>query len=206
MALTQWSEFKDAIDDWLARSDLDSGGFAADFITLGETRIYRDLRVRQMETALSVSISSGVAAVPDTYRELRFAYIDGDPVQWLDIAPLQKLYAEYPTRSSDGKPCLISREGSNFVFGPYPDSGYTVKGIYYSRLTALSGSNTTNWLTDDHPDLLLFAALAEAADFLGDDAAVSKWEGKYERKKMEVEAEDRQERFPRGMALAARPG
>jgi hypothetical protein len=88
------------------------------------------------------------------------------------------------------------------VFGPYPDSNYTVKGVYYKQLTALSDSNTTNWLTTDAPDLLLWATLSEAAPFLKDDARIGIWEGKYQAAKQALKAQDRRDMGP-GLAMKA---
>ena len=188
MSIASYSELKTAIGNWLNRSDLTS--YLPDFIMLGEKRIYRDLRIRAMETALSSAISSGSIALPTGYVELKYAYVDGSPTQFLQRRSAEQLYLEFPTRSSDGKPSVIVREGETFIFGPYPDSNYTIKGIYYKKLDALSDSNTTNWFTSNAPDLLLFSALIEAEPFLGNDARLEMWEKKYQQKKAEIISED----------------
>ena len=133
---------------WSHRLVLDQAdrpdGFHPDLIRFGELRIYRDLRIRAMETALSDTIASGVIAVPSGYVEMKHAYIDGTPVQRLTRKTAEWVYQNYPTRSSGGKPKFFAREAGNLIFGPHPDSAYTVKGIYYKRLTALGTSNQTN--------------------------------------------------------------
>lgn len=202
MAITTFSTLKSAAADWLDRDDI--GDAIETMIGLAEARIYRELRIRAMESALSVSISSGVAAVPADYQELRFAYLDTTPVQHLQISDPEWLYAIYPTRSASGAPQYISREGLNFIFGPYPDSGYTLKGIYYASLTAMSVSNETNWFTANAPDLLLYGTLAHSALYLGQDARLDSWEAAYQEAKNRVVAQDKQERYPRGMSLSVR--
>lgn len=177
MALATYSDLQTAVATWLNRTDL--AAYVPDFIALAEERIYNRLRVRAMETALNATIASGVVAVPADYLELKSAYVDGAPAYLLERASVEDIYAKYPTRSGQGKPLYIAREGSNFVFGPYPDGAYTIKGIYYKRLPALSGTNTSNWLTTNAPSLLLFGALCEAIPFLKDDARVGIWEQKY---------------------------
>ena len=177
MALATYSDLQTAVANWLNRSDLTT--YVPDFIALAEERIYNRLRVRAMEAALNSTISSGVIAVPADYIELKSAYVDGSPTYLLERGSVEDVYAKYPTRSAQGKPLYIAREGSNFIFGPYPDSAYTIKGIYYKRLTALSNSNTSNWLTTNAPSLLLFGSLCEAIPFLKDDARVGIWEQKY---------------------------
>jgi hypothetical protein len=203
MAISNYSELQTAVGNWLNRSDLTS--YVPDLIMLGEARIYRKLRIRAMETALNSTIASGVIAVPATYVELKSARIDGTPVQPLTRTSVDNIYHKYPTRSADGMPNQIAREGSNFIFGPYPDSTYTVKGIYYARLTPLSVSNTTNWFTANAPDLLLWAALAEAEVFLKNDERTIVWEAKYQAAAKDVQDEDSKENNS-GSPLYARAG
>lgn len=192
-AITDFATLKTEVAAWLNRSDLTNE--VPGFIQLGEFRVYRDLRVRQMEAALSAAISSGVLAVPTGYLEMKFAYINGSPMQKLQRKDAEWIYYNYPTRSADGTPRFFAREATNFIFGPYPDSGYTVKGVYYKKLDALSVSNTSNWLVTDVPDLILFASLCEAAPFLQDDTRVALWEKKYEQIKRRVQVNDEQEEF-----------
>ena len=193
MAIDSYSTLQTAVSNRLHRTDLTS--LIPDFIALGEARIYRDLRIRCMETALSSAIASGVIAVPTGYVELKHAYIDGSPSGKLTRKNADFIYFNYPTRSADGKPKYIAREADNFIFGPYPDSAYTVKGIYYKRLDALSDSNTTNWFITNAPDILLFAALYEAADHISNDAAMMKWDQRYKQVKDRIQSENDAEEF-----------
>jgi hypothetical protein len=199
MSIQTYAELKTAVSTWLHKSGLDN--YVGDLIMMGELRIYRDLRIRAMETSLSTAISSGVIACPTGYLEMKYAYIDGSPVQWLQRKSADWIYANYPTRSADSQPKFFAREADNLIFGPYPDSAYTVKGIYYKKLTALSDSNTTNWFIENAPDLLLWAALAEAEPFLKNDARTELWELKYQHAKKRLQSRDDQEEFS-GSVLA----
>jgi len=193
MSITTYAELKTSISNWLARSDLNT--YVGDFIALGEKRIYRDLRIRAMETAMNSSIASGVIAVPSGYVAMKYAYIEANPIGKLARKDAEWIYEQYPTRAADGQPYFFAREADNFIFGPYPDSTYTVKGVYYKRLDALSDSNTTNWFVANAPDLLLFASLCEAAPFLKADNRIQVWEAKYGMVKNSVQLEDDQEEF-----------
>jgi hypothetical protein len=198
--IVDFASLQAALASWLNRSDLTAT--IPDLIALGELRIYRDLRVRQMETAFSTAISSGVLAVPTGYREMKYAYVSGSPMMKLQRKDAEWIYQNYPTRSADRQPKFFAREAENFIFGPYPDTNYTVNGVYYKRLTALSDSNTSNWLITDVPDLILFASLCEAAPYLQDDARIVIWEKKYAQIKDRVQTNDEQEEFS-GSPLAA---
>ena len=193
MAITTYSELKTAVANWLHRDDLTA--LVPDFIALGEAKIYRDLRISAMETALSGTISSGGVALPSGYLELKSAYIDGSPTQRLQRKDAGWLYTAYPDRSSSGKPVYIAREASGFIFGPYPDSAYTIKGVYYKRLDALSDSNTTNWFIENAVDLLMAAALVEGSDYASDDAGMAKWTARYTQMVLEIQAKDDAEQF-----------
>jgi hypothetical protein len=191
MSISSHTELVTAVQNWLHRTDLSA--VASDFVSLGEQKINRLLRVRAMEEDLSVAISGGVAAVPDDYVQLKYAYIDGTPTQTLDRKPAQFVLSTYPTRSSSGKPRFIARQGDNFIFGPYPDSGYTVVGVYYKRLDPLSGTNLTNWFTANASDLLLYASLLEAAPYMKNDVRIPVWQAKYSEALGQVQGEDDRE-------------
>lgn len=194
MSITSYATLQTAVASWLGRSgDTIVTTVVADLIMLGEMRIYRDLRIRAMETSFSTNISSGVIAVPSGYVEMKFCYIDGSPVQILTSKTAAQIYELYPTRSATGKPKFFAREVDSFIFGDYPDSNYTVKGVYYKRLDALSDSNTSNWFITNAPDLLLFAALAEADVYLKNDERVALWENKYQMIKNQIQDQDKNE-------------
>lgn len=196
MALSTYAELKTSVASWLNRDDLTT--YIPDFVTLGENRIYRELRIRTMEESINSTIASGVVALPSDYVELKYAYVDGSPVQYLKRTNAQTLIEQYPTRSSDAKPLHISVDAGNFIFGPYPDSDYTIKGTYYKRLPALSDANTTNWFTTNAPGILLFSALCEAESFLKNDDRIPQWQAKYEQEKAGIEQEEQRERFSGG--------
>jgi hypothetical protein len=185
--ITNFATLSTAVGDYLNRSDLTT--FVPNFIQGCEAKLYKNLRIRAMETALSVTISSGVAAIPSDYVELKFAYVDASPIQPLKRASMEEIYTLYPTRSGGEKPRLISTEGTNFIFGPYPGN-YTIKGTYYARLAALSGSNTTNWFTTNSPTLLLYGSLLEAEPFLMGDERMLTWRALYDAEFMAVAREE----------------
>ena len=153
-----------------------------------------------------MTIASGVAALPSDFLELKYAYIDGTPVQWLDVKAAQWIHQMYPTRSSDGKPSFVAVDNSNLIFGPYPDSAYTVKGTYYAKPTALSTSNETNWIVTNAPDLILFGALVESAPYIGDDPRFQIWEAKFQQTVDRVKRQEKRERWPSNSNLSATVG
>lgn len=200
--ITNFATLQQATADYLNRSDLTT--FLPNFLQNAESTLYKTLRIRAMENALNVTIASGVAAVPTSpvYVELKYAYVNTSPVKPLTRVTPGEIYALYPDRSGGAVPRLIATEGDNFIFGPYPGA-YTVKGIYYGRLAALSGSNTTNWFTTYAPDLLLYGSLLEAEPFLANDPRIPVWAALYKRAYAAVESEEKGQQTS-GSKLATR--
>lgn len=200
MSISSYTELKASVVGWLHRSDLSS--VAGDFIALGEWKINRMLRVSAMEADLSVVIAAGVAALPADYVSMKFAYIDGTPVQVLSRKTAEQVIRMFPTRSSNDKPIAYARQGTNLVFGPYPNSAYTVKGVYYKRLPPLADSNLTNYFTASAPDLLLYAALMEAAPYMKGDERIPVWQAKFTEALGQVQGETDREEISGGPLVA----
>lgn len=175
MSISSYAELQTAVANWLHRADLTS--IIPDLITLGEKRINRKVRAADMETTYSGAIASGVIAVPSDFLAWKLVYINSAKITVLRSKPLDWLFENYPSRSSDSLPKFIARSAGNFEFGPYPDSTYTVKGTYYKRLAAVSSS----WhaLATASPDLYLMATLCEAAPYLKNDSRIPIWEAKF---------------------------
>lgn len=191
MSISTFAELKTAITSWL---DVPAATFTSqidDLVTAGEKRLFRETRTRDMEYALSDTIAAGVIALPTSYVALKFAYINTNPISTLERRPSEWIYQKYPIRSSTGRPKFIGRDSTNFIFGPYPDSTYTVQGIYYRRPAVLSSTPNAVFLAN--PDLYLFACLAESEPLIGRDARIALWEAKYQKILGMVNGEDRAE-------------
>lgn len=125
-----------------------------------------------------MSISTGAAAVPADFKALKFAYFDDTPVQLLRWVPINELYAEYPDRSVTETPCVISREGTNFIFGPDSKDG-TLKGIYYAKQDPLETTDNS-WYVVNASDALVYGAMMEAALFIKDPEMYNFWRPQFE--------------------------
>jgi hypothetical protein len=177
--ITDYSTLQTEVASWLARSDLTAA--IPGFIQNWEEDFYRDPLnwTSWMESTLSVSISSSVAAVPSDYLGLKVAYISGQSSAPLKRISLEQLYSRYPRSISGGQAVFISRNGTNFEFGPQIDSG-TLAGTYYAKPDALrDDSNGINFLITDCPDLCLYGSLIAAEPYLRNDPRVSLWQAMY---------------------------
>lgn len=202
-AITSFSTLKTNVADWLDRSDM---GDAIDvMIGLCEAYIYRDLRIAAMEASFSDTIASGVVAKPTGFLEWKSVWTAGTPIQGLEAKSLDWILQTYPLRSADSRPLYIAQIGSNFEFGPYPDSAYTVTGVYYKALDALSTSNETNWFTTNAPDVLLYGTLVHSAPYIGHDGRAAMWGAAFQVGLDQIRRQEEAGRFSRRQALAATP-
>lgn len=181
-----YNSLKQAIQDWFARSDL--GGWIDYFIQMAEADIYRDILrlnfgrgVQPMEASLSVAISNGVAPLPAGYMALKQAVISSGGNTWeIERRSTEFIYTQYPDRTPSGIPAYLAREGSNFIFGPFPDSNYTVSGTYWQRANQLTSVNNVTWIVNTIPTVMLAACLKYAARFMKDAEGLSMWDGIYQ--------------------------
>lgn len=180
MSLATYTDLQSAIEDWIAKSDSRFTGRVTDLIALAEGRTFKELRVRQMESAYDQTIATGTVPVPSDYIAFKVVYLNASPIVPLIRVNLETLYREHPTRSADGPPRMIARNAGNFEFGPYPDSNYEITGTYYANPVRLSGSASTNVIFPTYNDVYLWASLVEAAPFLSDTDMVPLWENKYQ--------------------------
>lgn len=180
MAYDTYENFKTAVYNALDVSSTDLTGVVDDIIADAERRIWDDLRVPEMESAYSQAVSSGVTTVPSGFIEWKYAYADTNPVTWLESRPASWVIEQYPTRSSDGTPHFIAEDAGNFIFGPFPDSAYAIKGTYYQQTTSIATTGTVQGLFQAYPDLFKFAVCTEAEIALKRPDQVQLWDARYQ--------------------------
>src|SRR5512139_1743668 len=169
MSITTYSQLKTAAAGWLSRGDLTT--VIPDFITLAESEFNRKLRVRQMMVTQSSSPSTaGKFSLPTDFLTWRNVVWTGSPRAVLDYLDPQMLEAVNPAQNAN-TPQFFSILGTTDGVGTVnvtPVSTTAIDFTYYQKITALSTSNTTNWLLTAHPDVYLAGALVEAYAFQKD--------------------------------------
>lgn len=113
--------------------------------------------------------------MPTGFKKLKFAYYNSTPINVLTWVTLTTLYAENPVRSVVTNPCLISREGVNFIFGPVAtDATDGLKGVYYKKSSASRTAIATDVAGDPDGSTGTIPGMADTADFfVGDSVTVS---------------------------------
>jgi len=177
VALANYTDLKAAVSSWLHRDDL--AAQVPDFIALAEARLNRKMRTRQQMTTATVSATAGVAelALPSGWlQSIRVRMAAPDAA--LEFMPAAQFQAKFPT-ADRGLPNNFTIQGASLLLGPTPDAAYSVEHVYFASIPALSDVSPTNWVLTAWPSLYLFAALAEAAPFIGDDERAAMWEAKF---------------------------
>tara|TARA_X000001382_G_scaffold53548_1_gene36484 strand:+ start:785 stop:1429 length:645 start_codon:yes stop_codon:yes gene_type:complete len=206
MALGTFTELKDAIADWLDRSDLTAR--IPDFIALAEARINRELRIRPMEvrSTMYATVDQQYFNLPGGYIQMRNIQLNTNPTTPLEyITPemLDRLYGS----SATGKPRAYTLIGDEIQLAPIPDSAYQVEMAFYEKFTPLgdgsAGTVTSNWLTANAPDILLYGALMEAEPFIKNDERIPVWLNGYSNAIDKIQKQDQRDRHS-GSAMRVR--
>lgn len=182
MAISNYSELKAAIAEWLNRSDLEA--VIPSFIALAEAQFNRDERLRTRESVVraTATFDQEYEALPADYLEMEnLTVLDQPNPKRLQYITLNQ-YDEYKrSYTAAGVPLYYTLVGNQVQLLPVPGDSYTVEMVYYAKIPALSTTNTTNWLLTKHPDVYLYGALIQAAPYLKDDERVGTWANLYER-------------------------
>jgi len=159
-------------------------------ITLGERRIARELKIQGFIRAVQTPLQAGVAVYlkPDRWRDRVSMTVDGEPI----FARSYEYCRNYwPDESETGTPQFYADyDYQHWLLAPTPNSAQTLEVLYYEQPRFLGEDFQTNWLTEYAPDVLLYAALIEAAPFLKNDERVQIWQAMYDRAAQAISGED----------------
>jgi hypothetical protein len=180
MSITNYADLQATIASYLARTDLTVQ--IPDFIQLAETRLRRDLRIRQMLKVVTTTTTDGDGTVelPSDFLQMRDIHINTNPIQTVEYISPSNFYRN-TFSASTGLPRMYTILAQEFQFAPKPDSNYTLQMLYYASPNYLSATNSSNVFLAYCPDLLLYGALGEAAPYLMDDARLGTWASMYDR-------------------------
>lgn len=176
MALDNYTSIKTAVaSNWMHRADLTTT--VDDFIDLFESNFNSEMRVREMEASIGTLVT-GSGLIPHPTGWLQWKQIkaqkDGG---YVNLEPIsEELQTAHYGRDSGPARYYKTVGGTTYY---YPsDQALTVSATYYEAVTALSATNTTNWLLEKYPGAYLYGALVEAAPYVGDDPRVPVWREK----------------------------
>lgn len=165
MSISNYTELKTAVSEWLHRADLSAR--AEDFIQQGEAWLNRKLRTVDMEERASAAMGTTdrFDTLPSGYLEMQSIYYtaDNEEITFVEPSALIRLI------TTNGKPAHFTIK-DGIEWSCVPDSAYAYEIHYFKALDI--ETDTTNWLLTNHPDIYLYAALASASIYIADDNRV----------------------------------
>ena len=196
--ITTYAELQTAVADWLNRpTDTELVAAIPTMIQLAEARFKRDPRVRKLQNSGAFNINADGDALPSDFMRLEALYYNGSEV----FGPLEivgpDLIGTLKARcgAGTGRPTHAAVVDDTLLYAPAPDATYAARLIYWRTIEALSASNTSNWLLEQHPDVYFWGTLAESAPYLKDDRRAQLWEAKREAAMNEIHVDTWNEQY-----------
>lgn len=180
---------------WLARDDLAND--IKCFISLAESDICKDLRVRGQEATVEFSTLAGGDTLPSDFLGARRVYIDvtGND-RTLDYLSPERFHTSR-VATLTGTPQAFTIEGDTILFAPVSPSGndITAKMLYLSAFNSLENPSDTNDLLDKNYEVYLYAALAHGFSFVRDNEEAAKYKAQYDAAVAKLNRNANRERF-----------
>lgn len=158
---------KDDLKAWVAEeadrdlTEVTASGTLSDnmdkWILMAEARFNRDIRVPDMESTVTWSVSTEDAFLPDDYLSMRAIYEHGSPDEPLRATSPSSIRQEFDGTPGQPQEYMLVSGGIRFI--PPPDATYLMTMDYYSRIEGLSVVNPSNWLLQKHPDAYVAGVL-----------------------------------------------
>ena len=173
------------LKDWMENDGTEFSNETDNFISLAEQRISRDIDPYAFHESATSSFNTSdrfVSKPSDAKIIFHFIWLDSDSKRiFLEERTDEYIYDYWPTSSSTGNPKYWANYSDTaLLVAPTPNSSYTIEISYARRLAELSSSNTTNWLTQNAQDLLLYACLMEACTFSKNREDLQIYTGRYQ--------------------------
>lgn len=187
----------------LVSGDSNFGGIMDGIIDYAEGRLYRDLDlVSATVTDTSVACSSGVRSINLSTSQgtmlaitsvnlLTSAGTTSSNATRVPLVPASQAVVDaiYPSALSSqcGQPEFFARiTDTQLILGPTPDQPYGTEVIATIRPVPLSSGNSSTWLTQNVPELMVAAGMIFAAGYMrnfgsqADDPKMAQsWEAQY---------------------------
>lgn len=161
-------------------------------INNAERRIARELKVLGFLVPVTTTLpaETSVLAKPDRWREtVSIRAMGGDQILPRSYDYLRTYWPD-DTETAAAVEFYADYDYNHWLFIPPPTAEVELEIMYYQLPALLDDSTQTNWVTEQAPNLLLYASLLEATPFLKNDERISTWEAMYLRAAQALNQED----------------
>lgn len=171
MSIGTYTDLKAAVTNWMTRGDV--AGQAADYISLAEAALNRELPAVEIDATLTGVVNSRVIDITaQNCVEPIGLFVAQSGLDEVEMTPL--VDGTFPYRISSAYPRAWAIDGASINFDCPLDQAYPFRFRFRQRF-ALSDAAPTNWLLTNHPDVYLAATLVWGGVFIQDDATTARW-------------------------------
>lgn len=203
--ITNYTELKAAVSNYLNRDDLESE--VPMFIALAEAQFNRVIRTNEMIARVTAQADKQYLEFPPFFLEALNLQLNANPPHRLKYESPENLdfIRERVFYGRAGLPRHFTIVGQTIELCPTPDQVKDIEIAYFKKIPSLTDQAPTNWLLSSHPDVYLYGALTQSAPFLREDARIQVWNSLAERAINELRvANDRQRHNGSTMKARAR--
>tara|TARA_E500000318_G_scaffold16717_1_gene17017 strand:+ start:765 stop:1415 length:651 start_codon:yes stop_codon:yes gene_type:complete len=198
-----YSELKTNIANYLNRSDLTDQMDM--FIDNVEGEVNRRVRRKEMIKRATATADAQYLSLPNDWLEAINVEITSNnfsPILQQSIESLD-IYRK-SINNKTGQPVYFAFVDDTMELAPTPDASYTLQLTYYGKIDALSDNNTSNFLSNNHPDVYLYGALKHASIYLMEDERVAMFSQLFEKALEELKMEQEKAEFGKGSLMQRR--
>ena len=198
-----YSELKTNIASYLNRSDLTNE--LDGFIDQTEAELNRKLRVKEMVKRATATADSQYLALPSDWLEAINIEVTSGKFRPLMQMSIESLDVHRRANNNEAnQPLYFALVDDTIELSPTPDTSYTLQLTYYGKITPLSDSNTTNFVSTTHPDVYLYGALRHASVFLMEDERLPLLDNAFERAVEDMRLQQESAAFGKGSLIPRR--
>jgi len=198
-----YDELKTEIANFLNRSDLTSQ--MDFFIDQTEAEFNRRLRASAMVKRATATATGQYITVPTDWLEAINIVLTGSPYSPLFQMSIESMDVYRKSiNAATGSPVYFAMVDDTIELCPSPDSDREVELTYYAKITALSDSDTTNFLSTGSPDVYLYGCLKNASVYLMEDERALMFHAAFEKGLEELRMQSERAEFAKGSLIPRR--
>lgn len=158
---------------YLERKDPSTVNAIPTFISLAEFEIAQEIKtLGQLQVAESaMTADNALLQKPARWRKtVSMSVTVNNKRQPVYLRKYEYLKNYWPDADQTDVPLYYAdTDWEHWYLAPTPDQAYSFEVLYYERISPLSSTNQTNWLTQNAPNAMLFGTLLQAMQFLKND-------------------------------------
>lgn len=203
--ITTYTELQAAILDWLNRNDAETTAQVPTFIQLTEGRLKRVIKTKhQSRQTLNLVAGTGSVNLTPFVTRVTSLYVTVPdnlggiihPTSPEQLFTARTVAVRASASGASGRPVQFTVIDTEILVSPLADQDYTLEAVVEGPFLALSGTQPSNYILDDYPDVYLYGALVESAPYLKEDERLATWQQRYDRALAELELAQLQNDWP----------